>query len=135
MKTITVNPKQHFQFRVASSAPWTEVNLAATGLRQIATEVAGLPRNAKAIKTLYDLHNKVLDFYNAHKDADPAIFDISSPDYEVVSNQDDVLKVKYSFVTRYIDPKTGKAARVTKNLNQHLAPKVTSGIMTLMPGN
>jgi hypothetical protein len=134
--------KKMFQVKI-DRANWRDVALPGDGLRDIAKEVRGLPRNAKQIKALWQIRSMVVNHHGAIPGHD-GVFDVIEEDYEIDSLEDDVLKIKHSFTVRFASAddatqphKVLRKGRREKaaNYNESLEPKRISGVITIMPGN
>lgn len=128
-----------FQVKV-DKADWKDVPLNGKSIIEIAREVHGMPRNAKQIKTMYQLHDMVLEYHLGpfHRLPQSDVFDVIDEDYDVISTDDDVLKIQYHFTVRYKDRNSDSFVKKARGKNAVITgrePRDVKGVLTLMPGN
>jgi len=140
--------KNLFQFRF-DGGKWQDIEFQASGLRLIAaavTSTVGARHPSVAFPELYEM---ILLNHNATVGQDPSIKAIEAMKFEVVSHQDDVLKVSYEFTirtgtkdeteiavkARNLYNRRSEAKRREIALYPHHEPRLIKSGFTVMPGN
>jgi len=140
--------KNSFQFRF-DGGKWQDIELQASGLRLIAaavTSTVGARHPSVAFPELYEM---IVRNHNATAGQDPSIKAIEAMKFEVISNQDDVLKVGYEFTIRTGTKDETEIAVKARNLYNRRSeakrreivlypqhePRHVKGGFTVMPGN
>lgn len=140
--------KNTFQFRF-EPGKWQDVELQASSLNLIAaavTSTVGARHPSVAFPELYEM---ILKNHGATKEQDPRVVAIEAMTFNVKSNEDDVLKVSYSFTVRNGTKDETEIAVKARNLYNRRSeakrreiqlypehePRLVEGAFTVMPGN
>lgn len=140
--------KNTFQFRFATSK-WKDVELSNENLDEIVAALNSAIGSRSPASAYPELYQMIRENHQATKELDPKLFDIADLQFDVVSNEDDVLKVSYSFTKLFGNKDETEIAVKTRNLYNRRTeakrreivlmedkePKSVEGLFIVMPGN
>ena len=143
--TIASNP---FQFRF-EGGKWQDIELQASGLRLIAAAVTSTVGARHPSVAFPELYKMIVENHQATKEQDPTVVAIEGMKFDVISNQDDVLKIGYEFTVRTGTREETEIAVKARNLYNRRSeakrreiqlfpqhePRLIKGGFTVMPGN
>lgn len=137
-------------YQVKVGSKWEDVPLAIESLQAVANEINAF--TTRLGKNVQAIHRLLLQAHGAAQNQTQVktIFDIIDVNYKVLSVDDDVLKLTYTFTIRYgtekerergerLRQKHAEKERKTKSTwpapDVVPLPKVVKGEITIMPGN
>jgi hypothetical protein len=140
--------KNTFQFRFATSK-WMDIELSNENLDEIVAALNSAIGTRSPSAAYPELYKMIRENHQATKELDPKLYDISDLAFEVVSNEEDVLKVQYSFTKLFGNKDETEIAVKTRNLYNRRTeakrreivlmedkePKAVEGLFIIMPGN
>lgn len=140
--------KNTFQFRF-DGRKWLDLEFQAPNLRLIEAAVTSTVASRHPKVAFPELYEMILNNHEAQKAQNEKIVGIDDMVFEVVSHQDDVLKVGYSFTVRHGTRDETEIAVKARNLYNrrseakrreivlfpHHEPRLVKGGFTVMPGN
>lgn len=146
--SITATKKNPFQFRFEGSK-WQDLELSSDNIDTIAAAVTSA-LGARSPSTAFpELYYMIRERHLATKELNPKLYGITDLQFNIISNEDDVLKVEYSYTMLFGDKNETEIAVKTRNLwnrrteakrreivlMEDKEPKGVKGIFTVMPGN